>query len=88
MFILILFARSPRGVTGVRLGVCIQLGIAEHLLMSGPVLSAGVTAVSHLVLTHGQTDRIDFEQAITRVLSVGGEAQKAGSNDRARASIS
>lgn len=75
-------------MTGARLGVFIQLGIAEHLLMSGSVLSAGDTAVSHLVLAHGQTDRIDFEQAITSVLSVGGEAQKARSNAWARASIS
>lgn len=71
-------------MTGVRLGVFIQVVIAEHLLMLGPVLSAGDTAVSHLVLAHGQTDRTDFEQAITSVLRVGGEAQKArGACDRA-----
>lgn len=45
--------------------------------MPGPVLGAGGTAVSHLVLAHGQADRTDFEQAITSVLSVGGGAQKA-----------
>lgn len=44
------FTGGPRGVTGARLCIVIHAAIVEHLLVLGPVLSAGDTAGNHLVL--------------------------------------
>lgn len=37
-------------MAGARLDIFIHAAVGEHLLMSGPLLSAGDTAANHLVL--------------------------------------
>lgn len=47
---LTLFTGGLRGVAGERLDIFIHAAVGEHLLKSGPLLSAGDTAANHLVL--------------------------------------